>query len=100
MRPGVTVPRLFGGMDVLLILNCNRALRAWDRTSAPAQSREDFVIEAGYLLWVEAPRGQTVGGSIRVSLPFCVRLGGRAIVLSFRRIRFGRWSRLAVRPKR
>ena len=75
MRSGVTAPRLFGGMDVPLILNCNRALRAWDRTSAPAQSREDFVIEAGYLLWVEAPRGQTVGDSIRVSLPR--RGGGR-----------------------
>ena len=57
-----TAARLFGDTDVAIVWQYNDGRRTWDRTYVPAQDRENFIIEAGDLLWVEAPRAQTVGG--------------------------------------
>lgn len=57
-----TAARLFGGTDVVVVWKYDRATRAWSFAYAPAQDRNDFVIEALDVLWIVSPRAQTVGG--------------------------------------
>ena len=57
-----TAARLFGGTDVTIAWGYNNDSRVWDRSYDPAQNQGNFVIEAGDLLWIEAPQAQIVGG--------------------------------------
>ncbi|MCY3886604.1 MAG: hypothetical protein OXG19_02715 [Chloroflexi bacterium] len=57
-----TAALLFGGTDVTVVWGYNSVSRAWDRSYDPVQNQGNFVIEADDLLWIEAPRAQTVGG--------------------------------------
>ncbi len=57
-----TAADLFGGTDVTTVWQYNRATRAWDRSYRPGPDLGGFAIEAGDVLWVVAPRAQTVGG--------------------------------------
>ncbi len=57
-----TAARLFKDTAVAIVWKYNRATRAWDLAYVPAQDREDFAIAGGDVLWVVAPRAQTVGG--------------------------------------
>ncbi len=53
---------LFDGTDVTVVWQYTRATRAWDRAYLPALGRGGFAIAPGDVLWVVAPRAQTVGG--------------------------------------
>ena len=53
---------LFGATDVTIAWQYNRATRAWDRSYLPTLGRGGFAVEPGDVLWVVAPRAQTVGG--------------------------------------
>ncbi len=57
-----TAADLFGGTDVTRVRKYNRATRAWDLSYVPAQDSGGFAIAPGDVLWVVAPRAQTVGG--------------------------------------
>ncbi len=57
-----TAGHLFGGTDVAIVWQYDRATRAWDRAYEPAQDRDDFIITAGDILWVVAPRALVVSG--------------------------------------
>ena len=53
---------LFGGTDVTVVWQYNRATRAWDRSYLSGLDRGGFPIAPGDVLWVVAPEAQTVGG--------------------------------------
>ena len=57
-----TAAALFGGTDVVSVWRYNRETRRWDFPYLPASDRGSFPIAAGDVLWVVAPRAQTVGG--------------------------------------
>ena len=55
-----TAARLFGGTDVTVVWKYNRPTQAWDLSYLPALGFGGFPIEAGDVLWVVAPRAQTL----------------------------------------
>ena len=55
-----TAADLFGGTDVTIVWQYNRATRAWDRSYLPATGRGGFAIMGGDVLWVVAPAAQTL----------------------------------------
>ena len=55
-----TAAALFGSAEVSSVWKYNRATRAWDLSYRPG--RGGFPIAGGDVLWVVAPRAQTVGG--------------------------------------
>ena len=57
-----TAAALFGGAEVSSVWKYNRATRRWDLSYLPARGRGGFDIAPGDVLWVVAPRAQTVGG--------------------------------------
>ena len=57
-----TAAALFGGAEVSSVWKYNRATRRWDLPYLPARGRGGFDIAGGDVLWVVAPRAQTVGG--------------------------------------
>ncbi|MCY3887247.1 MAG: cadherin domain-containing protein [Chloroflexi bacterium] len=56
-----TAADLFGGTDVAIVWQYNRATRAWDRSYLPATDRGGFPIVPGDVLWVVASVAETVG---------------------------------------
>ncbi len=55
-----TAADLFGGTDVAIVWQYNRASRAWDRSYLPALGGGGFPIAGGDVLWVVSPRAQTL----------------------------------------
>ncbi len=55
-----TAADLFGGTDVTRVWQYNRGTRAWDRSYLPRLGGGSFAIAGGDVLWVVAPRAQTL----------------------------------------
>ena len=57
-----TAAALFGDTAVTIVWKYSPSAGAWDRFYSPRLGRGGFAIAAGDVLWVVAPRAQTVGG--------------------------------------
>ena len=78
-----TAADLFGGTDVTIVWQYNRATRAWDRSYLPALGSGGFPIAGGDVLWVVAPRALTVteGAPVGDAVSGRVYFGGGEVTL-------------------